>query len=255
MSTTDGGPGPGSGAPSHPGGGRLLDLSHGIRSGMPIYPGLPAPRVEDHMGFEASREHYDPGVEFRIGRMELVGNTGTYLDAPGHRIRDGSDIGAVSISRLADLPGLLLRVPVEEGRAVGLERIQEAIRSGGHGMAAEGTGSTGALRGRAVLLHTGWDARWGTPGYFEDHPFLTRDGAELLRDGGAVLVGMDTLNVDNTTDGARPVHTILLGAGIPIVENLTGLDQLPDRGFVFSAVPAKVSGMTSFPVRAWARLV
>ena len=240
-----------SAAASPPGHSRLVDLAHTIRSGMPIYPGLPAPLVEDHMPFEASRAHYDPGVEFRIGRMELVGNTGTYLDAPGHRIRGGADIGGLELSSVADLPGVVVRVPWEEGLGVDRERLEQALRG------APGPGQPGGgrpLRGRAVLLHTGWDSRWGTPGYFEGHPFLTRDAAEVLRVGGAALVGMDTLNVDDTTDGARPAHTILLGAGIPIVENLTRLGELPDRGFFFSAVPAKVTGMTSFPVRAWGRV-
>jgi arylformamidase len=230
---------------------RLVDLTHTIRSGMPIYPGLPEPLVEDHMPFDASRPHYDPGVEFRIGRMELVGNTGTYLDAPGHRIREGADIGGLALSSVADLPGVVVRVPWEEGRGVDRERIEDALEA----MASRGApGTARPLGGMAVLLHTGWDSRWGTPRYFQDHPFLTRGAAEALREGGAVLLGMDTLNVDDTTDGARPAHTILLGAGIPIVENLTGLEQLPDRGFFFSAVPAKVTGMTSFPVRAWGRL-
>lgn len=231
---------------------RLVDLTHTVRSGMPIYPGLPAPLVEDHMPFEASRAHYDPGVEFRIGRMELVGNTGTYLDAPGHRIREGEDIGGLELSRVADLPAVVIRVPVEDGRGVDRGRLERALQVlAGHGE----PGTPGPLGGRAVLLHTGWDSRWGTPHYFEGHPFLTRGAAEALRDGGAVLVGMDTLNVDDTTDGARPAHTILLSAGIPIVENLTRLGELPDRGSFFSAVPAKVAGMTSFPVRAWGRLV
>lgn len=230
---------------------RLVDLTHTVRSGMPIYPGLPVPLVEDHIPFEASREHYDPGVEFRIGRMELVGNTGTYLDAPGHRIRGGADIGGLELSSVADLPAVVIRVPVEEGRGVDRERLEEAL---GSLVSPAERGLPSPLRGMAVLIHTGWDSRWDTAGYFEGHPFLTRDAAEALRDGGAVLVGMDTLNVDDTRDGARPVHTILLGAGIPIVENLTRLGELPDRGFFFSAVPAKVSGMTSFPVRAWGRV-
>lgn len=230
-----------------------MDLSHEIRSGMPIYPGLPAPRVEDHMGFEASREHYAPGVEFRIGRMELVGNTGTYVDAPGHRIREGADIGAVELSSLADLPGVVLRVPVQEGARVDGERLDAALRRATAG--ADPADLDSPLRGMAVLIHTGWDARWGTPGYLQGHPWLSREAAEMLRDRGAALVGMDTLNVDDTTDGERPAHTALLGAGIPIVENLTRLEELPDRGFVFHAVPPRASGMTSFPVRAWARLV
>lgn len=230
---------------------RLVDLTHSVRSGMPIYPGLPAPLVEDHMSFEGSRVHYDPGVEFRIGRMELVGNTGTYLDAPGHRIRGGADIGGLELSSLADLPAVVIRAPVDDGRGVDRKRLEGAL-AGAVGQGAPEAPSP--LHGMAVLVHTGWDSRWETPDYFNGHPFLTRDAAEALREGGAVLVGMDTLNVDDTTDGARPVHTVLLGAGIPIVENLTGLQHLPDRGVFFSAVPAKVTGMTSFPVRAWARV-
>ena len=230
---------------------RLVDLSHTIRTGMPIYPGLPAPLVEDHMPFEASRTHYDPGVEFRIGRMELVGNTGTYLDAPGHRVRGGADIGGLDLSSVADLPAVVIRVPVEEGRGVDRVRLEAAL--GGAGADRKRGGRT-PLDKVAVLVHTGWDRRWGTLDYFHGHPFLTGEAAETLRNAGAALVGMDTLNVDDTTDGARPVHTLLLGAGIPIVENLTRLGDLPDRGFFFSAVPATVAGMTSFPVRAWARM-
>ncbi len=157
---------------------RLVDLTHTIRSGMPIYPGLPEPLVEDHMPFEASRPHYDPGVEFRIGRMELVGNTGTYLDAPGHRIREGEDIGGLALSCVADLPGVVIRVPWEEGRGVERERIKDVLEV----MATRGEpGTAGPFKGMAVLFHTGWDSRWGTPDYFQDHPFLTRGAAEALR--------------------------------------------------------------------------
>ena len=167
----------------------------------------------------------------------MVGNTGTYLDSPFHRFADGKDLAELDLASLADLPGLVVRVTGMEGRAIG-----------------RGAFAALDVRGRAVLVHTGWAEHWGTDRYFEGHPFLTEDAARHLRDEGAALVGIDSLNIDDTADGRRPVHTTLLGAGIPIVEHLRGLEQLPAGGFRFSAVPVKVRGLGSFPVRAYARV-
>jgi arylformamidase len=172
-----------------------------------------------------------------IHRVELVGNTSTYIDAPFHRYADERDIAGLELGALAHLPGVVVRAPVAAGRAIG--------RSAFAGL---------DVRGKAVLVHTGWDAHWRTEQYFEGHPFLTRDAAELLRDGGAALVGIDSLNIDSTDDGERPVHTILLGAGILVVEHLCDLGALPESGFRFYAVPAKLQGCGSFPVRAFGLL-
>ncbi|HEX7091870.1 MAG TPA: cyclase family protein [Longimicrobiales bacterium] len=216
---------------------RLIDLSHVVEAGMITYRGLPAPVVCDYLSREASRERYADGTEFHIGRIEMVGNTGTYLDSPFHRFADGKDLAELDLASLADLPGLVVRVTGMQGRAIGPSAFAPLD-----------------VRGRAVLVHTGWAEHWGTDRYFEGHPFLTEDAARHLRDEGAALVGIDSLNIDDTADGRRPVHTTLLGAGIPIVEHLRGLEQLPAAGFRFSAVPVKVRGLGSFPVRAYARV-
>lgn len=215
----------------------IVDLSHTIEHGMITYRGLPAPIVCDYMSREASRAHYAPGTEFHIGQITMVANTGTYLDAPFHRHADGKDIAQLDIADLADLPGVVVRVTGMQGRAI----TREAF------MASD-------VRGRAVLVHTGWSAHWRTDRYFEGHPHLTADAAEWLVAAGARLVGIDSLNIDDTSGGERPVHTTLLGAGIPIVEHLRGLEQLPETGFRFTAAPPKISGMGTFAVRAFATI-
>ena len=217
--------------------GDLIDLSHVIESGMITYKGLPAPLICDHLSREQSRGIYAEGTEFQIGRIDMVANTGTYLDTPYHRYADGVDLAGMGLAQLAGLPGVVVRVSGATERAIDW-------------MAFAAT----ELRGRAVLVHTGWDRHWRTDQYFEGHPHLTRRAAEYLRDQGAALVGIDSFNIDSTDDGTRPVHSVLLGAGIPIVEHLTGLEALPIGGFRFWAVPPKVLGMGTFPVRAHARL-
>jgi kynurenine formamidase len=214
---------------------RLIDVSHTVEHGMVTDRGLPAPVVCDYLSREASRERYAPGVEFQIGKVEMVANTGTYLDSPFHRYADGPDLADLPLERLADLDTIVVRQPFDQGRAVGVEALRHLD-----------------VRGKAVLVHTGWDRHWRTERYFEGNPFLTAEAAAWLRDQGAVLVGIDSLNIDDTDDRTRPVHSTLLRAEIPIVEHLRGLDQLPDRGARFFAVPVKFRGMGTFPVRAFA---
>jgi len=216
---------------------RFVDLSHTIEDGMITYKGLPAPLICDHLSREQSRALYAPGTEFAIGKIEMVSNTGTYLDSPYHRYADGKDLSQLELQSLAEIEGVVVRLTGMAGRAI----TRNAL-------------AASEVRGKAVLIHTGWDAHWRTDQYFENHPFLTADAALWLRDQGARLVGIDSLNIDDTADGYRPVHTALLGAGIPIVEHLRGLEQLPVSGFRFSAVPVKVKGMGTFPVRAYAAL-
>ena len=228
-------------APLDPGERTLVDVSHVVEHGMITYRGLPAPIVCDFLSREQSRAVYAPGTEFHIGRIDMVANTGTYVDSPFHRFADGADLAALPLSRLADLDGVVARVVDRSSRTIGSDALAAAL-------AGED------VRGRAVLVHTGWDAHWRTDRYFEGHPFLTADAAGWLAARGATLVGIDSFNIDDTSDGSRPVHTTLLGAGIPIVEHLRGLEQLPIAGFRFSATPVMVRGMGTFPVRAWARL-
>jgi arylformamidase len=216
---------------------RLVDLSHTIESGMITYRGLPAPLVCDYLTREDSRALYAEGTEFHIGRIDMVANTGTYLDSPFHRFADWDDLSQLELHSVAELPGLVVRVTGMKGREIGRAAF-----------------AADDVRGKAVLVHTGWAAHWRTESYFEGHPFLSADAALYLRDSGAALVGIDSLNIDDTVAGERPVHTVLLGAGIPIVEHLRGLEQLPNTGFRFSAVPVKVKGMGTFPVRAFARM-
>ena len=219
---------------------RRVDLSHVIDDGLVTYRGLPPPRITEHLSREASRSMYAPGTEFQIGRIEMVANTGTYLDSPFHRFEGGADVAGLDLARLADLPAVVVRATGMTGRAIDGHLVTAALRS---------VDAAGA----AVLIETGWgDAHWGTEAYFERHPFLTEAAARTLVGAGAALVGVDTYNIDDTADPRRPAHTTLLGAGIPIVEHLWRLGELPLVGARFSAVPAPVHGMGTFPVRAYA---
>jgi arylformamidase len=211
----------------------LIELNHVVEDGMVTYKGLPAPVICDYLSRADSRGNYEAGTEFQIGQITMVSNTGTYLDTPFHRYADGDDLAAVALHRVTDLPGLVVRTGA--GLAIGPEAFAGLD-----------------VRGKAVLIHTGWDRHWRTDAYFTNHPFLTAGAAEALRDAGAALVGIDSHNIDDTRANARPVHTILLGAGIPIVEHMTNLSALPDSGFTFNAPPPRVKGMGTFPVRAHA---
>ena len=213
-----------------------IDLSHTIEDGMLTYPGMPGPKISDYLAREESRSHYTHGTEFYIGKIEMVANTGTYLDSPFHRYAQGADLAGLNLGSLADLEGVVARTP---GRRIHAPALEEVF-----------TGQD--LENKAVLIHTGWAAHWRTEQYFIGHPFLTGDAAQFLVDWRAALVGIDTLNIDDTSDGTRPVHSLLLGAGIPIVEHMRGLELLPDCGFRFFAVPVKIQGLGSFPVRAFA---
>jgi arylformamidase len=218
-------------------GATLVDLSHPIHDGMVTFPGLPGPEITDHLSRVDSRARYAPGTEFHIGRISMVANTGTYLDVPSHRFADGADLAGVSLDHLVDLPGLVIRLP-ESTTAV--DRLLVAPYD---------------VRGKAVLLHTGWDRHWGTDAYGGGgHPYLTADASEDLAARGATLVGIDSVSVDDLTDGARPAHTILLRHGVIIVEHLRGLGDLPPAGFRFHAAPPMVAGLGTFPVRAYAVL-
>ena len=218
-------------------GGRLVELSHVIRAGMSTYPGLPGPAITPYLTREASRERYAPGTEFAIDQITMVGNTGTYLDAPYHRYADGADLSAVPLARTADLPAVVVRVTGAERPGIDVGELAALD-----------------VRGAAVLLHTGDDARFGSPAYATRPHFLTRAGAAWLVAQGAALVGIDAINIDDPSDGERPAHTVLLAAGIPVVEHLTGLGQLPPAGASFTAVPLRIEGFGTIPVRAFARL-
>ncbi len=212
---------------------RLIDVSHTVEHEMVTYKGLPAPTICDYLSRENSRSRYSEGTEFQIGKIEMVANTGTYVDAPFHRFAYGKDLSQLDLSSLANLEGLIVRV--NGGRGIDFENFRGR-----------------ELTGKAILVHTGWDRHWRTDQYFEGNPFLTRRAAQYLADARVQLVGIDSLNIDDTSDGTRPAHSILLGAEIPIVEHLCNLQSLPDKEFRFFAVPVKVQGMGSFPVRAFA---
>ena len=216
---------------------RHVDLSHVIEDGLVTYPGLPAVHVCDYLGREASRAHYEPGTEFQIASIQMVANTGTYIDCPFHRYADGADLSQVEAAAFADLDGIVVRAGHGNDGAIDASFFRDR-----------------ELRDRAVLVETGWDAHWATPAYADGHPYLTGDAAAYLRDCGVALVGIDSMNIDDTRGRARPVHSILLGAGILIVEHLCNLAAVPDEGFAFSAVPPKFRGVGTFPVRALARL-
>jgi arylformamidase len=215
---------------------RLIDVSHAIEDGMVTYPGIPAPLICDFLSREASISHYAPGVSFCINRIDMVANTGTYIDSPFHRYEDGLDLNNLPLESVADLEAVVCRVR-HQNRAVGLETFEGIC-----------------VRDKAVLIDTGWSRHWETEQYFDSHPYLTKDAAQWLRTMGATLVGIDSLNIDDTSNAERPVHSILLGANIPIVEHMCNLGQLPDANFKFHAAPVKVCKFGTFPVRAYAVL-
>lgn len=215
----------------------LIDVSHVVRHGMITYKGLPAPVISDYLSREESRQRYAEGTEFHIGRIDMVANTGTYLDSPFHRYADGKDLSQLALSQVANLEGIVIR-------AMG------GGQSDRRGIDASFFSETD-VRDKAVLVNTGWDAHWGTDRYFEGHPFLTGDAAQFLADSGAKLVGIDSFNIDDVRGNSRPVHSILLKADIPVVEHLCHLGALPDKGFRFFAVPVKVEEFGTFPVRAF----
>lgn len=211
---------------------QFIDLSHVVEHGMVTYKGLPAPVISEHMSREQSRGKYAAGTEFHIGRIEMVANTGTYLDSPFHRYADGCDLSELTLESLADLDGIVVHSTVQATTPAAFRGL--------------------SLEGKAVLVHKGWDIHWRTEQYSSGHPFLSEDAAQFLADSKVALVGIDSFNIDSTGDGRRPVHSILLAATIPIVEHLCGLGQLPDAEFRFFAVPAKVVRFGSFPGRAFA---
>lgn len=215
---------------------RFVDLSHTITDSMVTYPGLPAPVIGDHLTRAHAEEVYGPGITFQIGMINMCANTGTYLDVPFHRYADGHDLCGLDLERVSQVDALLIDCR-------GVSSIGPAVLAGHE------------LSGRAVLFRTDHSQRWGTEAYFEDHPFLDASTAEALVAAGVACVGIDSLNIDATSGGNRPVHSILLAAGVLIIEHLTTLDELPSSGFTFSAVPPKIEGMGTFTVRAHARLV
>lgn len=215
----------------------LADLSHTIDNGLVTYKGLPAPIICDYLSREESRKIYDEGTEFQIGKIEMVSNTGTYLDCPFHRFENGKDLSEVGLECFTDLEAIVIRVPYSET----LEITEVHLRNY-------------EIRNKAVLIHTGWDKHWNTEMYYEDHPYLTKEAAEYLRDCFVKLVGIDSHNIDNTNMNSRPVHTTLLGAEILIVEHLCNLYLLSEDDFTFSAVPPKFKGVGTFPVRAMAKM-
>jgi len=217
---------------------QLIDVSHTIDDGMITYKGLPGPVITDHLSREDSRKVYAPGTEFHIGKLEMVANTGTYIDSPFHRYPDGADLAALDLYSLANLDGLVVRQTAREVREIGVSAIRELD-----------------VKGKAVLFQTDWDLHWRTDNYWNGkHPYLSEATAQILAESGAALVGIDSYNIDNTETGTRPAHSILLRHNIPIVEHLCGLRELPDSGFKFFAVPVKVRKFGTFPVRAFALL-
>jgi arylformamidase len=214
----------------------LIDLSHTIEAGVITYKGLPAPIICDYLSREASRKLYAPGTEFQIGKIEMVANTGTYLDSPFHRYADGKDISDLRLEQLASLPAI--KVAAQDLLSIDASRFS----------------NLNDLSGKAVLVETGWSRHWKTDRYYDGHPFLTADAARFLADAGVTLVGIDSHNIDSTQDGSRPVHSTLLRRGILIVEHMMALHRIPAGGFRFSAVPVKVKGFGTFPVRAFAEV-
>ena len=216
---------------------QLIDLSHTIEDGLITYKGLPAPIICDYLSRDDSRQFYEAGTEFQIGKIEMVSNTGTYLDCPFHRFPDGNDLSQVGLEAFTDLDGIVIRVPHSDTLTITPAHLEQH-----------------EIRNRAVLIHTGWDEHWNTDLYYTNHPHLSADAADYLRDCAVKLVGIDSHNIDDTAGRSRPVHTTLLGANILIVEHVCNLSAVPDSGFTFSAIPPKFKGVGTFPVRAMAKI-
>lgn len=212
---------------------KLIDVSHTVEHGMVTYKGLPAPIICDWLSRQESRSRYAPGTEFQIGKIEMVANTGTYIDSPFHHFENGKDLSELPLESIAEVECLVVRV---DPHTLAIDSVSLDANQ---------------VRGRAVLFHTGWDRHWRTDAYFEGHPHLTERAAEWLAKSGAAIVGIDSFNIDSIATGERPVHTVLLGNDIPIVEHMCGLAAAPDQGGRFSAVPVKVKGFGTFPVRAY----
>ena len=215
----------------------LVDLSHTIENGLITYKGLPAPIICDYLSREDSQYLYEEGTSFQIGKIEMVTNTGTYIDCPFHRFADGKDLSQMALERFTDLEAVMIKIPYRQTQEITESHFKN------HNLAQQ-----------AVLINTGWAERWNTEDYYTGHPYLTKGAAEYLQQCGVNLVGIDSHNIDNTKGKARPVHTTLLGAEILIVEHLCNLDVLPVKGFTFSSIPPKFKGVGTFPVRAMARL-
>ena len=214
---------------------KYIDLSHTVENGMITYKGLPAPVICDYLSREDSRKFYEEGTEFQIGKIEMVSNTGTYIDCPFHRYADGEDLSQVALDQFTGLEGVVVRVSYHDALEVGRQYFENV-----------------PVEGKAVLVHTNWSEHWRTDRYFENHPYLSEEAAMFLRDRGALLVGIDSHNIDDTTRKSRPVHSVLLKNNILIVEHMCQLALLPDTGFKFHAVPPKMKGVGTFPVRAYA---
>jgi kynurenine formamidase len=216
----------------------LIDLSHTIEHGLVTYKGLPAPVICDYLSREESKRFYEEGTTFQIGRIEMVANTGTYIDCPFHRFENGKDLSEIELESFTELTGTVIRIPFTDTLAITVENLKN-----------------NEIRNRAVLIQTGWDINWNTEKYYENHPYLTKEAARYLGDNEVRLVGIDSHNIDNTAGNSRPAHTLLLGAEILIVEHLCNLSSLPQEGFTFSAIPPKFRGVGTFPVRAMAKLI
>jgi len=216
---------------------KYIDLSHTIKDGEITYKGLPAPIICDFLSRTDSEANYENGTSFQIGKIEMVSNTGTYLDCPFHRYEDGKDLSDIHLQKVANLEGVLIKVPYQETLAIGVEYFEQKD-----------------LANKAVLVFTGWSDLWQTDQYFENHPYLTGEAAEYLKEQAVALVGIDSHNIDNTEGRNRPVHSILLKNEILIVEHLTNLKSLEGENFLFSAIPPKIEGFGTFPVRAFATL-
>jgi len=215
----------------------LVDLSHTIENGLVTYKGLPAPVICDYLSREESKKFYAPGTSFQIGKIEMVSNTGTYIDCPFHRYEHGKDLSEVELKSFVDLDAIKISVPYSTTLSITIEHLR------GH-----------ELRNRAVLIHTGWDKFWNTGNYYENHPYVTEEAAGYLKDCNVKLVGIDSHNIDDTRTNRRPVHSTLLGAEILIVEHLCNLSVLPSDNFLFTAAPPKFKGVGTFPVRAMAKI-
>ena len=204
-----------------------IDLTHPLAPGMPVYPGTEPPEFVRACTIAANG--------FAETRLNLYSHTGTHMDAPAHILADGLPLDAMPVSRFIG-PACVLDLTACAGQTVGVDTIR-------------------AQRARLagcefVLLRTGWGRFWGQPGYFGGYPILAVAAAAWLADLGLKGVGIDAISFDAVESRDLPVHRILLGRGLVLIENLANIEALPTTGFQLAAFPLKLRDADGSPVRA-----
>lgn len=215
-----------------------IDLSHSIENGTVTYPGDPPALIELTLDRKLTSKLNGGGTTsgVEINTIKMVSTSGTYIDAPYHVFEDGKKIKDYPIEKLVNLPSIVVKIP-ENRNYFDVQDISGIN-----------------VKGKAVLFFSGHDKFFMTPEYGKNAPYLTIELANILVEKGAIFVGIDSPLIDNMEKQSElgiPVHYKLLGADIPICEDLANLELLPTDGFTITALPAKVA-LESFPARVFA---